>query len=92
MNKKDFEIWRGNTKQIINAQILLDRLKREKKTSRKQENEIKEKIKKLRCRNHIGSPAFERKPHLKRKVILSCLKDYNSFMSSSIYASLSKGR
>ncbi len=85
MNEQEFELWGRNTKKIFYSQIILDRLIEKKKINRKEKKEITKKIKLMRYVNHLKSPAFENKPILKRNVLISCLKDYSSFMGVSIH-------
>ena len=89
MNEQDFNNWSNNTKKVFYSQIILDRLKDYKKINRKQYKKIKQKIKKVRYITHLNSPAFEGKESLKRKIALTCIKDYCSFMGISINTTFS---
>jgi carbonic anhydrase len=80
MNEKEYFNWCKNVDKVFYSQILLDRLKENKKLNRKQEKEIRKKIKKLRYANILKSPYLEGKENLKIKALVLCFKDYCSFM------------
>jgi len=84
MNEQEFEAWSSNVNKVFYSQIILDRLKKKKLINKKQEKEIKRKIKKLRYKNILNSPHLEGKENLKEKVLFSCINDYCAFMGIAI--------
>jgi hypothetical protein len=80
MNEQDFNKWCIEVKKVFYSQIILDRLKTHKKINKNQYKKIKIKIKKMRYKTHLNSPCFEYKENLRRRVALTCIKDYRSFM------------
>lgn len=80
MNEYELNIWKHNFNIIYNSEIILSRLKKENKITKKQYKEIKLKIKKKRYISLLSSPNLEGKEELRRKAVIQCLNDYNQFM------------
>lgn len=79
MNEQEFERWRQNCKKEVYAQIVLNRLKKNKIIKRKREKEIQKKINLLGYKNFLKSPHLEGKEDLKKKAVYLCI---NSYLSS----------
>lgn len=80
MTEYELNEWEINVKKEVRAQIILNRLKKLKKISRKQEREIKKKIKLFGYKNLLKSPHLEGREDLRQKAMQLCLHDYCSFM------------
>lgn len=79
MKEEEFKQWAKRVNGIINAKIILDRLKEKKKISRAEYNKINIKIKDARHKTHLNSPHFEGRPELKKRATLLALKDYMKY-------------
>lgn len=80
MNEIEFQRWKEEFDVIYNSEIILGRLIKHKKISRKKAKEIKLKIKKKRYASLLASPHLEGKEDLKRKAAIQCLNDYCKFV------------
>ncbi len=76
MNEEKFQEWRNSTRQEVFAQIILNKLYKEKKITRKQRNEIQKKIDAIGYKNFINSPHLEGKEELTKKAMVLCFEDY----------------
>jgi len=80
MNEQEFEEWGKDVDKVFYAQIILDKLKEEKKINRKQYREIRLKIKKLRYKTFLNSPHLEFNPKGKLNAIKMCVEDLKKFL------------
>jgi len=74
MNEQKLEIWRKNVDITFCSQIILDRLKKNKKINNEKYREISKKIKKIRYKNFLNSPHFEGKEELRFNALILCIK------------------
>ena len=80
MNEQEFEEWGMNVRKEVGAQIILNKLKKLNKISKKQEREIKKKIKLAGYKNLLKSPHLEGKEDLRKEAMKLCFQDYCSFI------------
>lgn len=80
MNEQEFQEWGIGVEKEVFMQIVLNRLKKLGKINRKQEKEIKRKIKLMGYQNLLKSPHLEGKEDLRQKAMQLCFQDYCSFV------------
>ena len=79
MDENNFQKWAYGVDLVFFSQIILDKLKKNKKINLKQHREIEKKIKKIRYENFLSSPHFEGKEELRKEALISCIQ--NNFPS-----------
>lgn len=74
MNIQEINKWKHNVDLVFASQIILNKLKKQKKISDFKYREIEKKIKKIRYENFFNSPHFEGKEELRKQALISCMK------------------
>jgi hypothetical protein len=82
MNDFNLEKWEKNVDKVFYLQILLDKLKKNRKLNSIQYKNISKKIKKIRYRTFLNSPHFEGKEELRVEALKLCIR--TNFPSHSL--------
>lgn len=80
MRQEDFDNWAKNVNIILKAQIMLDRMKKNKKFKRRDLKITECKIRFLRTKNFLNSPHFEGREELKDKAKEMLKEDWKRFL------------